>query len=67
MEMICIIGKKNTKTGFALAGIKKQYDTPKDIKDEKIIIIDKEKTEEFKDDIDALKEEGRIIVTIPER
>ena len=65
MEMICIIGDKDTTTGFSLAGIKKQYDSPKEIKDEKVIFIDQKKTEEFKDDIEALKGQGKIIVEIP--
>ena len=62
--MICIIGTKDTVTGFNLAGIKNSYDNPKDAKDEKIFIVDKTSTEKFKKELDTLEDQGKIIIRL---
>lgn len=62
--MICVIGNKDTVTGFNLAGIKTSYDSPKDAKDEKIFIVDKNKTEEFRTELNALEDQGKIIIRL---
>ncbi len=62
--MICVIGNKDTVTGFNLAGIKTSYNNPKDAKDEKIFIVDKNKTEEFKTELKTLEDQGKIIIRL---
>lgn len=62
--MICIIGNKDTITGFNLTGIKTSYDSPKDAKDEKIFIVDKNKTDKFNDELKNLEDQGKIIIRL---
>ncbi|MBW6461442.1 MAG: hypothetical protein K0B07_00110 [DPANN group archaeon] len=62
--MICIIGTKDTVTGFNLAGIKNSYDNPKDAKDEKIFIVDKTNADRFTEELETLEDEGKIIIKL---
>ncbi len=62
--MICVIGMKDTVTGLGLAGIKKSYGSPKDIDDEKVIIIDNQSAKIYERELAELEEKGKIVIRI---
>ncbi|MEA3229328.1 MAG: V-type ATP synthase subunit F [archaeon] len=62
--MICIIGDKDTVTGLNLAGIKKSYRRPEDVKDEKVIIVDGKNMEEFREE---LEKSGKIVIELKKK
>ena len=63
--MICILGDKDTVTGFNLAGVKKSYDTPKDIKDERIVLVSRSKDEQYRTELTELENTGKLIIRLP--
>lgn len=58
--MIAVVGSRDIRIGFRLAGVKHAYKSPKDIRGEKIVVAEDKKPEDFL----ALEQSGAVVVNI---